>query len=69
VVIAIFLAGSGATTLPKKMWEGVWIEITPAIAAASTFVIGLTLILFAAMELLRRRSERLTARRAAEPAG
>jgi ABC-type spermidine/putrescine transport system permease subunit II len=69
VVIAIFLAGSDATTLPKKMWEGVWIEITPAIAAASTFVISLTLILFAAMELLRRRSERLTARRAAEATG
>jgi putative spermidine/putrescine transport system permease protein len=69
VVIAVFLAGTGATTLPKKMWEGVWLEITPAIAAASSFVIALTLILFAAMELLRRRSERLTARRAAEAAG
>lgn len=60
VVIAVFLAGTGATTLPKKMWEGVWLEITPAIAAASSFLIFVTIVLFLAMELLRRRSERLT---------
>lgn len=60
IVIAIFLAGTDASTLPKKMWEGVWLEITPEIAAASSFIIGLTVLLFVAMELLQRRSERLT---------
>ncbi|HLI12082.1 MAG TPA: ABC transporter permease [Alphaproteobacteria bacterium] len=65
VVIAIFIAGSGAVTLPKKMWDGLWLEITPAIAAASTFVIAVTIILFVAMELLRRRSERVTLKRSA----
>ena len=41
VVVAIFLSGTDAVTLPKKIWEGVWLEITPVIAAASTIVIAL----------------------------
>jgi len=57
VVVAIFLSGTNAVTLPKKMWDGVWLEITPVIAAASTIIIGLTVILFVAIEFLRRRSE------------
>ena len=57
VVVAIFLSGTNAVTLPKRMWDGVWLEITPVIAAASTIIIGLTVILFVAIEFLRRRSE------------
>lgn len=57
VVIAIFLSGMDAVTLPKKIWEGVWLEITPVIAAASTLVIGFTVLLFLAIEFLRRRAE------------
>ncbi len=60
VVVAIFLAGTDAVTLPKKIWEGVWLEITPVIAAASTVVIALTIALFVVLELMRRRSERTT---------
>ena len=57
VVVAIFLSGTDAVTLPKKMWEGVWLEISPVIAAASSIVIGLTVVLFILLEILRRRSE------------
>jgi len=57
VVVAIFLSGTNAVTLPKKIWEGVWLEITPVIAAASTIVITLTIVLFVALEFVRRRSE------------
>jgi len=60
VVVAIFLAGTDAVTLPKKIWEGVWLEITPVIAAASTVVIALTIALFVVLELMRRRSEETT---------
>ncbi|HEX3954860.1 MAG TPA: ABC transporter permease [Stellaceae bacterium] len=62
VVIAIFIAGTRATTLPKKMWEGIWLEITPEIAAASTIVVAFTVVLFVAIELLQRRNERLIGR-------
>jgi ABC-type spermidine/putrescine transport system permease subunit II len=38
----------------------VWLEITPVIAAASTIVIALTIVLFVALEFTRRRSESTT---------
>ena len=57
VVIAIFLSGTDAVTLPKKMWEGVWLEISPVIAAASSIVIAITIALFVTLEILRRRAE------------
>ena len=60
VVVAIFLSGTDAVTLPKKIWEGVWLEITPVIAAASTIVICFTLALFVAIEYLRGRSRTIT---------
>ena len=60
VVVAIFLSGTDAVTLPKKIWEGVWLEITPVIAAASTIVICFTLALFAAIEYMRGRSRTIT---------
>jgi putative spermidine/putrescine transport system permease protein len=60
VVVALFLAGTDAVTLPKKIWDGVWLEITPVIAAASTIVIVLTIALFVVLELMRRRAENTT---------
>jgi putative spermidine/putrescine transport system permease protein len=65
VVIAIFLSGTDAVTLPKKIWEGVWLEITPVIAAASTIVVAITALLFVAIEMLRRRSEAIAGAAAA----
>jgi ABC-type spermidine/putrescine transport system permease subunit II len=65
VVIAIFLSGTDAVTLPKKIWEGVWLEITPVIAAASTIVVAFTALLFVAIEMLRRRSEAIAGAAAA----
>lgn len=60
VVIAIFISGTDTVTLPVRMWDGLWLEITPVIAAASTVIIALTVLLFAAIDLLRRRSERIS---------
>ncbi|MCL4459917.1 MAG: ABC transporter permease [Chloroflexi bacterium] len=60
VVIAIFIAGTRAVTLPKKMWEGVWLEINPTIAAVSSFLIVLTVLILVTTELLRSRMARLS---------
>lgn len=54
LVIAIFISGSTARTLPVKMWEGIRLEIDPTIAAVSTLLIGLSVALLLAMELLRQ---------------
>jgi putative spermidine/putrescine transport system permease protein len=59
LVVALFVSGTSAVTLPRKMWESIRFEIDPTIAAVSTMLIVLTGSLFLSAELLRRRSERL----------
>jgi putative spermidine/putrescine transport system permease protein len=56
VVLAIFLAGDTAKTLPVKMWEVVRIEFTPVAAVGSSLLIALTLLMFIAVQLLRQRN-------------
>jgi putative spermidine/putrescine transport system permease protein len=52
LLIALYLAGPGAVTLPIKMWEGLRLEINPLIAAVSTLQVVLSFaILFAAGQL------------------
>ena len=55
LVIALFIAGTGARTLPKRMWEGIREEIDPTIAAVAAMLIGLTLLLLMVSELAKRR--------------
>jgi putative spermidine/putrescine transport system permease protein len=54
LVIAIFISGSTARTLPVKMWEGIRLEIDPTIAAVSSLLIGLSVTLLLALALLRQ---------------
>jgi putative spermidine/putrescine transport system permease protein len=59
LVVALFISGSTAVTLPRKMWESIRFEIDPTIAAVSTILVVLTALIFLSAELLRRRAERL----------
>jgi putative spermidine/putrescine transport system permease protein len=59
LIVALFVSGTTAVTLPRKMWQSIRFEIDPTIAAVSTILIVFTAALFLAAELLRRRSERL----------
>jgi putative spermidine/putrescine transport system permease protein len=59
LVVALFVSGTGAVTLPRKMWQSIRFEIDPTIAAVSSILIVFTTLLFLGAELLRRRSERL----------
>jgi putative spermidine/putrescine transport system permease protein len=61
LVVALFLSGSGAVTLPRRMWDDLRFAIDPTIAAVSTLTIVLTAALLGGAHLLRRRSERLQA--------
>jgi putative spermidine/putrescine transport system permease protein len=54
LVIAIFISGSTARTLPVKMWEGIRLEIDPTIAAVSSLLIALSMTLLLVLALLRR---------------
>jgi putative spermidine/putrescine transport system permease protein len=59
LVIALFVSGTTAVTLPRKMWESIQFEIDPTIAAVSTMLVAVTGGLFLTAELLRRRAARL----------
>jgi putative spermidine/putrescine transport system permease protein len=54
VVIAIFVGGPDATTLPKRMWETIRFEIDPTLTAVSTLVTLVAVVVLVAAELLRK---------------
>lgn len=55
VIIAIFICGTTANTLPKKMWDSLTMETDPTITAIATMLITLTVTLLLFIELYRRR--------------
>ena len=59
VVVALFLAGPEQHTLPRRMWSGIRELISPTILAVATLLIAVSIVMMTAIELLRRRSERL----------
>jgi putative spermidine/putrescine transport system permease protein len=58
LIVALFVSGTGAVTLPRKMWDSLRQEIDPTIAAVSTILITLSIVILLAAELLRQRAER-----------
>jgi putative spermidine/putrescine transport system permease protein len=59
VVVVLFLAGPGQTTVPIQMWTGLREQLSPTILSVATCLIIGSVIILVLMELLRRRSERL----------
>jgi putative spermidine/putrescine transport system permease protein len=57
IVVALFLAGTEHKTLPMKMFEGARDEISPAITAASTVLVMMSLLFLGVVEAVRRRRE------------
>ena len=59
VVVVLFLAGFEQRTIPRQMWAGIREQISPTILAVATILVIISVVLLTAVELLRRRSERL----------
>jgi len=57
LVIAIFISGVHAVTLPKRMWDGIRMEIDPTIAAVSSMLIGVSILLMILVQILKRRQQ------------
>jgi len=58
VVIAKFLSGSGAVTLPKKRLDDIFYEMTPMLAAISVLLVVMNVVLaLIGMELARARTQ------------
>lgn len=54
VIIALFLGGPGASTLPKRIWEAVKFELDPSLTAISSLLVLVTLLALLAGEAARR---------------
>jgi putative spermidine/putrescine transport system permease protein len=59
LIVALFVSGSGAVTLPRRMWESLRQEIDPTIAAVSTLLVAASVLVLASAEILRARGERM----------
>jgi putative spermidine/putrescine transport system permease protein len=63
-VVAIFIAGRDAATLPKKMFESIRLETDPVIDVVSTLLTGLVLFGAVLSLLFRSRSTQRVANEA-----
>jgi putative spermidine/putrescine transport system permease protein len=56
IILSMFITGPSAVTLPKLMWDAVRLEIDPTIAAASSLLIAVAILILGTMEALRRKA-------------
>ena len=63
LVVVMLLAGVEQHTLPLRMWVGVRDSISPSVLAVATLLTLFAVTLMLVLEVLRRRSERLSATR------
>jgi putative spermidine/putrescine transport system permease protein len=59
VVVVLFMGAAGQKTLPWQMFTGLREQISPTILAAATVLIAVSVVMLAALEMIRRRNERL----------
>jgi putative spermidine/putrescine transport system permease protein len=58
VVVALFISGVDAVTLPVQMWNGIRFEISPAVAASSSILLLLSVAFLSVGAMLLRGSGR-----------
>jgi putative spermidine/putrescine transport system permease protein len=54
VVVALFITGIDSITLPVQMWNGIRFEVSPAVAAASTILLAVSVLVLSLFTALRR---------------
>lgn len=64
LIVALFITAPTAVTLPRRMWEGVRLEIDPTIAAVAAILIAFALLSLAVFQALQARQRSLTQARA-----
>jgi len=55
VVVTLFISGLNVVTLPKRIWDGLRYNLDPAIAAVSTLMIAITLLVMLLRLALNRK--------------
>ncbi|TPN81141.1 ABC transporter permease [Mesorhizobium sp. CU2] len=62
IIIALFLTDFNSVTLPKFMFSELQYQLDPTIAAASTVVVSISLILLTIVALIQRRSSSIVSK-------
>ena len=57
LLIALYLGGERAVTLPRRIWSGLRFEINPTIAAVSVILVLISFLMLILIEIARRRAE------------
>ncbi len=60
LIIALFISSPTLSTLPKKLWDGIRTEINPTIAAVSTLLVLLSVIVLVGAGMARKYFEKNT---------
>jgi ABC-type spermidine/putrescine transport system permease subunit II len=58
LVMALFLGGTSTRTLQMQMWQGMRFESDPTVAAVSSLLIMMTVLVFWSVLVSRRRLQR-----------
>lgn len=58
IILALFLTDPETRTLPRQLWEAIYQNITPTVAAASTFILAFSLVALASAALVATVSRR-----------
>lgn len=61
LLVALFISSPTLSTLPKRLWDGIRTEINPTIAAVSTLLVVLTLLVLVAVHLAQAYYQRAQA--------
>lgn len=56
LTIALFVSGGSTSTLPRRMWNDLLLQVNPTLAAVSTVVLVFVTLAIVAAEILRRRT-------------
>jgi len=56
VVVTLFISGVRTKTLPVKVWDAIFYEITPILPAISTVIILASLVVLTPLLLVRRKA-------------
>lgn len=58
LTIALFVTGGQFTTLPKLMWDGALLKVSPALTAVASLLLGFMTLMIIGSEYVQRRGQR-----------
>ena len=58
IIIAMFITGTSAVTVQKKIWDSIRLEINPMVSSIASLLILLSVIILVGSEILRRKARK-----------